>query len=627
MSSKGGAGISVFANGFAASGHGNGESVTQENTTVAAGNALTIHSGRDTTLDGAQVSGNAVSVDVGRDLTMTSEKDTSNYAERQSSVSGGLSYTFGAGGFSGSASASRTKIDSNFDAVGQQTGIVAGEGGFDVNVAGHTQLNGAQIASSASADKNTFTTGSFSYSDIANSSESSGSTTGVTLGSGPAIGCPQFAQTSDNANGTTYAAISPATITVNADEATGIDSTAGLSRDTTNANQTVQNTFNLRETQNDLAFAQAFGKTATYAMAEAAGQLAKSNPEVFGEGKPGRDVMHAAVAAIGAAISGGNIAGAVGGSLTSDALTALAKPIIDQAVSGLPPGSQEAARNALNVVVATAGGAAAGSLAGGSQGALAGAGSASNNEIYNRQLHEDSKAKEQTLAKKLADESGGKYTPEQIKDQMAQMNLTVDGQTESGGVRVATGAQPQDGTQWQSYGVNKAGQQVWAQSLGPGDPDLQSYIVNGAQGSGLAYQATTTGSNPGLVRAPDFVNFQVDYFVGSAWGTFTRDGNSFFGTGVNMALPNPVQASASITAGWLNQTSVRPGQTNDFAGGYAGGMTGAYGVLGGGMMYSPGNGTATIMGVGGGVSAGKNTNIGGVGGGFARDQGKTGIGW
>ena len=78
VSSKGGAGISVFANGFTASGHGNGESVTQENTTVAAGNALTIHSGRDTTLDGAQVSGNAVSVDVGRDLTMSSEKDTSN---------------------------------------------------------------------------------------------------------------------------------------------------------------------------------------------------------------------------------------------------------------------------------------------------------------------------------------------------------------------------------------------------------------------------------------------------------------------------------------------------------------------------------------------------------------------
>lgn len=110
------------------------------------------------------------------------------------------------------------------------------------------------------------------------------------------------------------------------------------------------------------------------------------------------------------------------------------------------------------------------------------------------------------------------------------------------------------------------------------------------------------------------------------WGTFTRDGHAFFGTGVNMALPNPVQASASITAGWLNQTSVAPGQTNNFAGGYAGGMTGAYGMFGGGIMNSPGNGTATIIGVGGGVSAGKNTNIGGIGGGYSSDHGKTGIG-
>ncbi|MGF6553310.1 hypothetical protein [Paraburkholderia youngii] len=93
-----------------------------------------------------------------------------------------------------------------------------------------------------------------------------------------------------------------------------------------------------------------------------------------------------------------------------------------------------------------------------------------------------------------------------------------------------------------------------------------------------------------------------------------------------MALPNPVQASTSITAGWLNQTSVAPGQTNNFAAGYAGGMTGAYGTFGGGIMNSQGNGTATVIGVGGGVSAGKKGNIGGVGGGYSSGQGKTGIG-
>jgi filamentous hemagglutinin len=184
-------------------------------------------------------------------------------------------------------------------------------------------------------------------------------------------------------------------------------------------------------------------------------------------------------------------------------------------------------------------------------------------DLYNRQLH----PQEKTLAKQLADKSGGKYTEQQIAEQQALMNLTANGQTDSGAVRVAVGNQPKDGTTWVPYGVKQAGQQVWAQSLGPGDPNLQAYIAKGAQGSGLSYQPTTTGSNPGLVRAPDFVNFQLDYFVGSVWGTFTRDGNAFVGYGVNMALPNPVQASASITAGWLNQSSVAPGQTNNFAGG------------------------------------------------------------
>lgn len=211
---------------------------------------------------------------------------------------------------------------------------------------------------------------------------------------------------------------------------------------------------------------------------------------------------------------------------------------------------------------------------------------------------------------------------------MGQMNLvTSDGGMLPGNVRVTSGDKPQDGTQWTQYGVNRAGQTVWTQSLGPGDPDLQAYIAKGAQGSGFSYQVTTTGSNPGLMRAPDFVNFQIDYFVGSVWGTFTRDGNAFFGGGLNMGLPNPVGAGASVSAGYPNTSTVRPGQTNNFAGGYAGGGSALYRGLGGGIMVSPGNGTATVVGVGAGVNVGKTNNPASVGWGFSVDQGKTGIRW
>ncbi|WP_186260483.1 hemagglutinin repeat-containing protein, partial [Burkholderia gladioli] len=396
-------GISVFANGSNAHGQGNGDGVTQTNTTVAAGNNLTMTSGGDTTLTGARVSGDKVKVDVGGDLTMTSLQDTSNYSSNQHNAGASGSFTFGPGGGGGvgvgvDASIGHTSIDANYASANQQSGIVAGKEGFDVNVAGHTQLNGAQIASAAPADSNTLTTGSLGFTDIQNKMSYSGSSEGFSNSGGPT-----FAQTGDSASGVTHAAVSPAQIVVKSDQQNGTDSTVGLSRDTANANQTVENTFNLQKVQNNLAFAQAFGKVATFAVAEAATQLENSSPQMktlFGEGGAGRDALHAAVAAIGAALSGGNLGGAVAGSLAGDVLQSLAQPIIDQTVSQLPLSAQAAARNALNEIVATAGGAAAGAVAGGgSSGALAGAGSASNNELYNRQLHQSEADKLKQLQK------------------------------------------------------------------------------------------------------------------------------------------------------------------------------------------------------------------------------------
>jgi filamentous hemagglutinin len=55
---------------------------------------------------------------------------------------------------SGYINASQDKMKSRFDSVAEQTGLYAGSGGFDVTVGSHTQLDGAVIASTASADKN-----------------------------------------------------------------------------------------------------------------------------------------------------------------------------------------------------------------------------------------------------------------------------------------------------------------------------------------------------------------------------------------------------------------------------------------------------------------------------------------
>ncbi|WP_334006505.1 hypothetical protein, partial [Burkholderia gladioli] len=58
-----------------------------------------------------------------------------------------------------------------FGHVNEQSGIVAGTGGFDVNVSGNTDLKGGVISSAADPGKNSLTTGTLSFSDIQNHSD------------------------------------------------------------------------------------------------------------------------------------------------------------------------------------------------------------------------------------------------------------------------------------------------------------------------------------------------------------------------------------------------------------------------------------------------------------------------
>ncbi|EEY4128246.1 hypothetical protein EQJ93_26850, partial [Escherichia coli] len=157
-------GLSLSASANQGKGSEKGNGTTHTETTVDAGNRLTIISGRDTTLTGAQAGGETVKVDAGRHLTLTSEQDSDRYDSKQKNASAGGS--IGTGSASASVSLSRDKMHSNYDSVQEQTGIFAGRGGFDVTTGQHTQLNGAMIASTATADKNRLDTGTLGFSDI-----------------------------------------------------------------------------------------------------------------------------------------------------------------------------------------------------------------------------------------------------------------------------------------------------------------------------------------------------------------------------------------------------------------------------------------------------------------------------
>ncbi|WP_196299385.1 hemagglutinin repeat-containing protein, partial [Yersinia thracica] len=138
-----GGGLSIFANANKGQGNEHGDGTFWTETQIDTGGTLSLSSGRDTSLIGAQASGESVKVDVGRDLLLQSQQDSDNYDAKQTSTSGGVSMAVVGGGGSANLSISKDKLHSNYDSVQEQTGIFAGAGGFDITVGEHTQLDGA----------------------------------------------------------------------------------------------------------------------------------------------------------------------------------------------------------------------------------------------------------------------------------------------------------------------------------------------------------------------------------------------------------------------------------------------------------------------------------------------------
>ncbi|TCW85647.1 cell surface protein [Burkholderia sp. SRS-46] len=464
-------------------GHANGQSVTNRDTQLSASDTLTMTSGRDANLRGAEATGNTVDASVGRDLNIQSRQDTSTYDSKQSSAGFQASicvppFCYGQT-VSGSASASQQDIKADFQSVNQQSGIYAGNGGFNINVGNHTQLDGAAIASTASADKNSLSTQTFGYSNLENHANYSGDTLGFgasggfggstfdgvnfntpakqTAGNTPGplnsqgLGPTGFsaAGTGSDASGTTYAAVSPAKITVRGDAGAGHDSTAGLSRDVASANAgAVQNTFDAQKVQNDMAVQQGVGQVGmqvvgdvatamedrasaalrkanqAYKDADAAGDTAgkaqaladitAANQQLalWGNDGAARIATHAAVAGLGAAMGGGNVAGAVGGTVAGDYIGNAVGNALDDSVGG----------KVLANAAAGLAGAAVGGVLGGSGGAMAGAGGALNADLYNRQLHQSerdwAKSKARDFTKYYEDKTGKAISASQAEDML-----------------------------------------------------------------------------------------------------------------------------------------------------------------------------------------------------------------
>ncbi|WP_241163304.1 hemagglutinin repeat-containing protein [Ralstonia solanacearum] len=181
-------GIALTASVSGSRGHADGDSTTWTNTNVSAGNTLTIQSGGDTNLKGAVASGQQVVANVGGNLNVESLQNTDHYDSKQQSAGVSVSVCVPPlciGKSSVAGSFSQNKLNNDYAGVMEQSGIKAGDGGFQVGVKGNTDLKGGVIASSDKAVQeglNSLTTATLTHSDIQNHANYSGSQVGISGG-------------------------------------------------------------------------------------------------------------------------------------------------------------------------------------------------------------------------------------------------------------------------------------------------------------------------------------------------------------------------------------------------------------------------------------------------------------
>ncbi|WP_438868347.1 hemagglutinin repeat-containing protein [Pseudomonas sp. L1(2025)] len=270
-----GGGLSIFANANKGTGNEKGTGTTWTETTLDAGKQVSLISGRDTALKGAQVSADKITATVGRDLTLQSLQDTDNYKSKQTDVSGGVSFAIIGTGGSANLSISKSKIDSKYQSVQEQTGLFGGKGGYQIDVGKHTQLDGSVIGSTATPDKNRLSTGTLGWSVLKNKAEYTSQLQSASVSSG-ASGANAFISNlpsgsliafnhGDSDSGTTSSAISNGTLDIR-DPAKQQQDVATLSHDVEHANGSISPIFDKEKEQKRLRQVQLIADIGTQAV-------------------------------------------------------------------------------------------------------------------------------------------------------------------------------------------------------------------------------------------------------------------------------------------------------------------------------------------------------------------------
>jgi filamentous hemagglutinin len=403
-------------------------------------------------------------------------------------------------GVSGSVNLAKSSINSNYQSVGEQSAIRAGDGGFQVEVKGNTTLTGAQITSTQTAidnNKNSFQTGgTLTTTDLQNTASYEAKSVSVGLGAGALPGKSAsagmsgvgFGSDSGNAASTSTA---------------GISGVAGNTAARTGDKETgIGQVFNKEQVKAEVnaqvAITSEFGKQASKAVGDYAQKqydkaLASGDQagiDAWKEGGTSRVALHAVV---------GGLTGGAQGAVGAGAASAAA-PVLDDLQGQLQQGLQKAGlgEDASKLIASVASGtAAAGIGATASGGSVSGGATAFNADMNNRQIGQEERRLAQSLASKaktsgLTKPDGSAYTQAEIENAMRNSGKGSESITQGMQVDPSKPNEITDkGAVWISNDgktlvqVNKDGSNLNPSTI---DPKLAAYIVQETGGANTPYK-------------------------------------------------------------------------------------------------------------------------------------------
>ena len=146
---NGSAGITASAS--RAKGYANSDSTTYANSQINVGGNTTLDIGNDFNGKGVVFNTNKVQGVIGGDMTIESLQDTATYDSDQKNMGFSADIDIAGAGSSLSVNGGKTNVNADYQAVGEQSELFTGDGGFDLTTEGKTTLIGGAITTTEEA--------------------------------------------------------------------------------------------------------------------------------------------------------------------------------------------------------------------------------------------------------------------------------------------------------------------------------------------------------------------------------------------------------------------------------------------------------------------------------------------